>query len=161
MASTQRALINLEILSDDILSLAHNDLQDDKHLLLLRDFLTSLNGFNALIEHETEASFKTMLQGSSFEGVFEKKGMVKVYIKLLGFVTTAWQASNKAKLIIEDNFESDADKRLELLQTKAIRAKSQLKTVASAMGYRDYQKFLSALALDCPQWQWDTLRARF
>ena len=45
----------------------------------------------------------------------------------------------KAESIINDNFDDSADVRLELLQVKAIKAKAQLKTVASAMGEQDYK----------------------
>jgi len=87
--------------------------------------------------------------------------MVGVYTKLVGYVITAWEASNKANAILVDNFDASADKRLELLQVKAIRAKSQLKTVATAMGQNDYEKFTQALGLIAQEWQWDMLRARF
>ena len=70
-----------------------------------------------------------LLSGSLFEDIFERKRMVGVYIKLVGYVITAWEATNKANAIISENFDSSADKRLELLQLKAIKAKSQLKTV--------------------------------
>ena len=98
---------------------------------------------------------------SIFENIFERKRMVAVYIKLIGYVLTAWEATSKANAILLDNFDASADKRLELLQVKAIKAKSQLKTVATAMGQSDYEKFTRTLGLETQEWQWDTLRARF
>lgn len=59
------------------------------------------------------------------------------------YVITAWEASQKASRIIADSFDESADKRLELLQVKAIKAKSQLKTVAIAMGKADYEVYPS------------------
>ena len=161
MASLQRTLVNLEMLSDDINALDANALNTHAHIKLLHHVLEALKGAEQLVALETEANFQKALLGSLFENVFERKRMVGVYIKLIEYVITAWEASNKASAIISENFDSSADKRLELLQVKAIRAKSQLKTVATAMGKEDYEKFTHILGLTTQEWQWDTLRARF
>ena len=161
MASLQRALVNLEMLSDDINALSSDKLNTATHIHLLHSVLEELKNAEATVVFETEASFHKTLQGSLFEPIFERKRMVGVYTKLVGYVITAWEASNKANAILVDNFDASADKRLELLQVKAIRAKSQLKTVATAMGQNDYEKFTQALGLIAQEWQWDTLRARF
>ncbi|WP_334020117.1 hypothetical protein [Alteromonas sp. S015] len=161
MASLQRTLVNLEILSDDINALNIDAINSVTHIKLLRNVLEELKNAESLVALETEASFHKLLSGSLFEHIFERKRMVGVYIKLVGYVITAWEAGNKVKEIISDNFDSSADKRLELLKVKAIKAKSQLKTVASAMGKDDYEKFVHTLGLYAQEWQWDTLRARF
>ena len=161
MASLQRALVNLEMLSDDINALSSDKLNTATHIHLLHSGLEELKNAEATVVFETEASFHKILQGSLFDPIFERKRMVGVYTKLVGYVITAWEASNKANAILVDNFDASADKRLELLQVKAIRAKSQLKTVATAMGQNDYEKFTQALGLIAQEWQWDTLRARF
>jgi len=161
MARLQRALVNLEMLSEDINDLSETELFTDAHNRLLQAILDTLVELNTLVINETQASLQQMLAGSPFENVFEKKQMVSVYVKLLGYVITACEATNKASLIINDNFDERADKRLELLQVKAIRAKSQLKTVASAMGKSDYQKFVLICGLKSQEWSWDVLRARF
>ena len=161
MATLQRALVNLEMLSEDINMLSSSELGRAPHLRLLQTILSCLNELSSLTQQETEASFQKSLHGSVFEGVFKRKSMVEVYAKLLRLVITAWEASDKANLIIADNFDERADKRLELLQVKAIKAKSQLKTVASAMGEVDYARFIEALGLHDHQWQWEILRARF
>ena len=161
MASLQRTLVNLEILSEDINILDDSAINTVAHIKLLRSVLEELKNAEPLVAFETEASFQKLLSGSLFEGIFERKGMVGVYIKLVGYVITASEATNKANAILTDNFDPSADKRLELLQVKAIKAKSQLKTVASAMGKEDYEKFVHTLGLFAQEWQWDTLRARF
>lgn len=161
MASLQRTLVNLEMLSDDIDALHVDALNTHAHIKLLHNVLNELKNAEQLVALETEASFQKSLSGSLFENIFERKRMVGVYIKLVGYVITAWEATNKANAIISENFDSSADKRLELLQVKAIKAKSQLKTVASAMGKEDYAKFVQTLGLSAQEWQWDTLRARF
>lgn len=87
--------------------------------------------------------------------------MIGVHLKLIGYVLTFWDANKKANDILDTNFGESADKRLELLQVKAIRAKAQLKTVAHAMGQADYQKFIDLLNLRDAQWQWDVLLSRY
>lgn len=161
MASLQRTLVNLEMLSEDINALNDNAINSAAHIKLLHNVLEELKNAESFVAFETEASFHKLLSGSMFENIFERKGMVGVYIKLVGYVITAWEATDKANAIISENFDSNADKRLELLQVKAIKAKSQLKTVASAMGKEDYKKFIHTLGLFAQEWQWDTLRARF
>ena len=161
MASLQRTLVNLEMLSDDINALHVDALNTHAHIKLLHNVLNELENAEQFVALETEASFQKSLSGSLFENIFERKRMVGVYIKLVGYVITAWEATNKANAIISENFDSSADKRWELLQVKAIKAKSQLKTVASAMGNEDYAKFVQPFGLSAQEWQWDTLRARF
>lgn len=113
------------------------------------------------MQSDTEASVKQLLKGSVLDGAIGRKSMLVVYIKLINYVITAWDATLKAESIINDNFDDSADVRLELLQVKAIKAKAQLKTVASAMGEQDYKTFCTMLGLTAEKWQWDTLRARF
>lgn len=161
MATLQRILVNLEMLSDDISLLEPSQYNNADHLRLLHSILVLLNELDSQSKYETEAGFQHVVRGSIFEDVFERKRMVNVYKKLVEYVITAWEASQKASLIIADSFDESADKRLELLQVKAIKAKSQLKTVATAMGKADYEKFTRLFGLLTQQWEWDTLRARF
>ncbi|MEC7284235.1 MAG: hypothetical protein VXW48_11565, partial [Pseudomonadota bacterium] len=120
MASLQRTLVNLEMLSDDINALHVGALNTHAHIKLLHNVLNELKNAEQFVALETEASFQKSLSGSLFENIFERKRMVGVYIKLVGYVITAWEATNKANAIISENFDSSADKRLELLQVKAI-----------------------------------------
>jgi len=121
MASLQRTLVNLEMLSDDINALHVDALNTHAHIKLLHNVLNELKNAEQFVALETEASFQKSLSGSLFENIFERKRMVGVYIKLVGYVITAWEATNKANAIISENFDSSADKRLELLQVKAIK----------------------------------------
>ncbi|WP_032097300.1 MULTISPECIES: hypothetical protein [unclassified Alteromonas] len=161
MTSPQRTLVALDMLSDDINLLNDSQVNSELHFKLLSDFLVQLNQLNVSVQQESEAAMKRLFVGSLFEQAIGRKSMITVYMKLLNYVLTAWDATLKADAIINDNFDDNADVRLELLQVKAIKAKSQLKTVASAMGKQDYEVFCSLLGLTADKWQWDTLRARF
>jgi len=161
MTSPQRTLVALDMLSDDINLLNDSQVNSELHFKLLSDFLVQLNQLNESVQQESEAAMKRLFVGSLFERPIGRKSMITVYMKLLNYVLTAWDATLKADAIINDNFDNNADVRLELLQVKAIKAKSQLKTVASAMGKQDYEVFCNLLGLSADKWQWDTLRARF
>jgi hypothetical protein len=161
MTSPQRTLVALDMLSDDINLLNDSQVNSELHFKLLSDFLVQLNQLNDSVQQESEAAMKRLFVGSLFEQSIGRKSMITVYMKLLNYVLTAWDATLKADAIINDNFDNNADVRLELLQVKAIKAKSQLKTVASAMGKQDYEVFCNLLGLSADKWQWDTLRARF
>ncbi|MEC9126573.1 MAG: hypothetical protein VX840_06475, partial [Pseudomonadota bacterium] len=100
MASLQRTLVNLEMLSDDINALHVDALNTHAHIKLLHNVLNELENAEQFVALETEASFQKSLSGSLFENIFERKRMVGVYIKLVGYVITAWEATNKANAII-------------------------------------------------------------
>ena len=161
MTSPQRTLVALDMLSDDINLLNDSQVNSELHFKLLSDFLLQLKQLNDSVQQESEASMRCLFVGSQFEQAIGRKSMLIVYMKLLNYVLTAWDATLKAEAIINDSFDDNADVRLELLQVKAIKAKSQLKTVASAMGKQDYEVFCNLLGLSADKWQWDTLRARF
>ncbi|MCP3429939.1 hypothetical protein NLF92_13440, partial [Alteromonas sp. LMIT007] len=78
------------------------------HIKLLHNALNELKNAEQFLALETEASFQKSLSGSLFENIFERKRMVGVYIKLVGYVITAWEATNKANAIISENFDSSA-----------------------------------------------------
>lgn len=161
MTSPRRTLVALDMLSDDINLLNDSQVNSELHFKLLSDFLLQLKQLNDSVQQESEAAMRCLFVGSQFEQAIGRKSMLIVYMKLLNYVLTAWDATLKAEAIINDSFDDNADVRLELLQVKAIKAKSQLKTVASAMGKQDYEVFCNVLGLSADKWQWDTLRARF
>ena len=161
MTSPRRTLVALDMLSEDINLLNDSQVNSELHFKLLSDFLLQLKQLNDSVQQESEAAMRCLFVGSQFEQAIGRKSMLIVYMKLLNYVLTAWDATLKAEAIINDSFDDNADVRLELLQVKAIKAKSQLKTVASAMGKQDYEVFCNVLGLSADKWQWDTLRARF
>ena len=76
----------------------------------------------------------------------------------MGFVIDFYEARRKVLGILENEFSSLADKHLDLLQTKAIKARSQFKTVAQALGKEEYCQFISQLGLPDHEWGWLQLR---
>lgn len=161
MAQIQRHLVSLEMLVDDLSLLSANECGTNAHLKLIRDYRQVLASLLESVQHETESSFKKWLIPTLFAQVFENKRMVGIHLRLVDYVLTYWQTMQKVNDIRETNFESSADKRLDLLHVKAVKAKSQLKTVVSAMGKDNYSRFLSLINLSEEEWQWDVIRARY
>jgi len=161
MATLQRQLVNLEILADDMSALVHTSHWTDPHIKLIEAYQIALQQLLNSINTDTDHEFKKRIEASALAKVLDSKRMLSVHLKLIEYILTYWDASQKAAEILESHFTEQADKRLELLQVKAIRAKSQLKTVATAMGKADYQKFVDLLNLSDAQWQWQALVARY
>lgn len=161
MSTIQRQLVNLEILAEDLDSLPIEQHWCEQHIRLIEEYKVALELLSDSARAETESGFKKRLTTSTFAHIMESKQMIGVHLKLIGYVLTFWDASQKANQILDNNFGENADKRLELLQVKAIRAKAQLKTVANAMGQADYQRFIDLLNLRDAQWQWDVLLSRY
>jgi exo-beta-1,3-glucanase (GH17 family) len=145
MTTLQRQLINLEILSAD-LSQMHGDLfGSEKHRKLLVDFQGVINKLAQEASEVTLASYQTQVANVSVDKVFENKQVLAIYERLIGYVLDYWDAHTKAEKIIYDQFDNNADKRLELLQVKAIRAKKQFHTVIDVLGNNDINTALTAV----------------
>ena len=161
MTTIQRNIVNLEIVADDLAALPDSEYWSAQHIKLIQEYKNALQQLAESSSFETENGFKKWIESSPLKQALETKQMINVHLKLIDYVLTYWDANQKAERILDNNFGEHADRRLELLQVKAIRAKSQLKTVASAMGELDYQKFVKQLNLRDEQWQWHGLISRF
>lgn len=161
MSPLQRHLINLEMIADDISMLDESELLSDEHLQLLKRYKSELTRLNELASSETESAFKSLIQKSVLSTLVDSRQMLLIHLKLIEYIQTFTTADAKIQSILTTRFDSNSDKYLELLQTKAIRAKSQLKTVAMAMGKVDYEKFTQFLSLNQDEWLWDVLKARY
>ena len=106
----------------------------------------------------TEQEFMASLNSVSLDIDISSKQLFSIYSRLLGFVVDFYEARQKVLAIIENEFTDLADKHLDLLQTKAIRARSQFKTVAQALGEEEYCQFVSQLGLPDHEWGWQQLR---
>lgn len=154
MGTTQRHLVNLDILLADIEMLDATQYSSHMHQKLLQDIQSVLANLEVAAQHETVSSFQKAVAATGLAKALEDKRMPGIYKRLIGYVLQFWQADKKAAAILASEFDGNADKRLELLQVKSIKAKSQFKTVARAMGRADYEHFISALGLVHEDWLW-------
>ena len=154
MHSIQRQLVNLDMLISDIDGLARHEYGLASHVKLLKDVQRVLSEIDVLAEHETIASFNKAVLQSGLAKIFADKRLPSIYRRLLEYVLPSWDAQNKVDDILNSEFNEHADKRLELLQVKCVKAKTQFKTVAQAMGRTDYMLFLQSFGLDHDDWRW-------
>ena len=127
------------------------------YLKLLACYLEECRQVTFLAKALKDNAFSDLVSSSGTLSPFSNKQMLSVQSRLLEYVLAFYSASNKADKILASEFGDQADKRLDLLQTKAIKARSQFKTVALAMGKNDYQVFKTALCLPEQDWAWSTL----
>lgn len=154
MHSLQRQLVNLDILISDIEALNSQAYASAQHAHLLNDVQHVLRQIDESAKHETVTSFQRMVLQSGLEKIFADKRMPAIYLRLLDYVLQYWAAQQKADTILQGEFNDNADKRLELLQVKCVKAKTQFKTVAQAMGRIDYEIFLRSFGLTHEDWGW-------
>ena len=163
MLTLNRQLVSLDMVCTELAEYANK--LNGHNSLVPRNYLNLLKQFCLVIEQlsETAAAYKQF----AFIAEVDKFGLalpitntriLSVYLRLIEFVIDYYQATEKIAGIIDSHFDDNAEKRLQLLQTRAIRAKAQFKTVVKALGKPDYQQFSSHLALPQSDWGWDALR---
>ena len=154
MGTLQRHLINLDMLLADLEMLDASEYGQASHAKLLRDIQKVLQAIDEVASGETVTSFQKAVATTGLAKAMEDKRMPGIYNRLIGYVLQHWETSRKIDAILADQFDENADKRLDLLQVKNIKAKSQFKTVAGAMGKRDYELFVQNMGLNHPDWTW-------
>lgn len=132
-------------------------LVSEQYLKLLSRYLEECRHILFLAKDLKESAFSDVVSSAGAVSHFHQKQMLSVQSRLVEYVLAFYSASQKADKILASEFDDRADKRLDLLQTKAIKARSQFKTVAQAMGKSDYQAFQNALCLPEQDWDWSRL----
>ncbi len=160
MPTISRKLITLDILNVDMQEEGkHVDKKiSTGYLELLQQYLDECKLLLALAGELRESVFSGMVESSGTCLHITNKRMLSVQIRLLEYVLVYYNASQKIEVIQASEFGSQADRRLGLLQTKAIKARSQFKTVAKAMGRSDLQAFILATYLPEFHWGWKALK---
>lgn len=130
----------------------------DKYLSLLQQFSILAQKLSETVADYSDYQFVNAVAKSGVVIQFKNKRMLLVYLKLIGYVIEFYQASEKIAGIRDSHFDDNAEKRLHLLQTRAIKAKALFKTGAQALGKPDYQQFFQHLALPPADWGWQVLR---
>ena len=164
MSSITRQIVATDMLSQELLDLREETPlsqpheADDDYIKLLTQFTTQLKRLATVAEHETENSFSGLMANSHNCNHIKSKQMLMIHCRLLDFVLEFYAANSKANKLLSNEFDQLADQRLNLLQTKAIKARAQYKTVAQALGKSDYQAFTQHAGLPERDWSWEALR---
>jgi hypothetical protein len=131
---------------------------DQDYVRLLSQFHDLMATLKENAKQYTEVGFVELVAQSGLSIQFKNKKILSIYLKLSEYVIDYYQVSGKAREIRDTEFSDHAEKRLALLLTKAIKARSQFKTVVQALGKIDYQQFAHFTALPMEDWSWEILR---
>ncbi|WP_026377476.1 hypothetical protein [Aestuariibacter salexigens] len=164
MSSLTRDIIAIDMLKQELAekSVTHptdtSDGVSTDYLQILKQCLARCKIFQKDIEPLSEFEFTQLVTSSTLEYPVSSKQLFAIYVRLLEFVQEFYQARDKIVHIQENEFGDSADRRLDLLQTRAIKAKSQFKTVAKALGVEEYRSFVHQHGLPKDGWDWEQLR---
>lgn len=159
MSSISRKLVSLDMLREDM----HEEYEyvdhksNEAYLKLLTQYLHQCQALFLDAEPLADHVFIDAIEASGTHLHIVNKQMLRVQIRLLEYVLDYYVASEKASEIQQNDFGSAADRRLDLLQTRAIKAKNQFRIVAEAMGAIDLAAFLEAACLAESDWGWKAL----
>lgn len=159
MSPISRKLISLDMLREDMFEEwdETGKVVSASYLKMLGQYLSQCRALMMEAETLNDHMFIDAIDASGTHLHILNKQMLRVQIRLLEYVLDYYQATQKAAKIQQSEFDSYADKRLGLLQTRAIKARNQFRTVAEAMGEQDLAAFLEAACLSQNDWSWQAL----
>lgn len=163
MHTFSRQLIALDMLSqemaDELLlpEIQHSHHVTSQFLKLLKHYCEASKALEILADDLTENGFTDAVIAQNVCLHLVNKKVLRVQNKLLEYVTEFYHASRRAELIRHDEFNQQADIRFDLLSTRAIKFKSQYRTVAKAMKRKDYEGLVRGIGLPEFDWRWELL----
>lgn len=163
MSIFNRTLVNLDIINEDMedelsgLGSLYDSGDSDDYLSLLSQYHQLVSKLEGCIADEIDQQVPGMFQSSHLASLVSSKQFVTVLGRLVGYVLQFYHAQLKYLAILDSEFTPQADRLLNLLQTKAIKAKKQYVTVAKALGEGEYKALLAAVALPKDDWAWHKL----
>ena len=102
IATTQRQLVNIDILLSDIEMLEHDAYASPEHIRLLSSLEKALAVLNEKAEYETVASFHNAVKSAGLEHTFKDKILIGIYQRLISYVLEYWDAQTKIHGILDD-----------------------------------------------------------
>jgi len=158
MSSLVRQLIAFDILKQELEEIyVDEDLSDSvskDHLQLLKQCSAANQGIIDETKDVSEYDFAKSIDNVEFEYKVPTKQLLTIHNKLVAWAINFFVAREKANAITQKDFSDQAEVRLDLLMTKAAKAKNQIKTLANALGKEDYQKFVEQYRLSHTELRW-------
>jgi hypothetical protein len=163
MLTLSRQLVALDMVCTELAEYAskvngYNNRVPLGYLHLLKQFCLAIEQLSETANGYKQFAFIAEVDKFGLVLPITNTRILSVYLRLIEYVLDYYQATEKIAGIIDSHFDDNAEKRLQLLQTRAIRAKAQFKIVVQALGKPDYQQFAHHLALPLSDWGWDALR---
>ena len=163
MSTIANTLTSMEMLHEDMVDECElvkrddNPIVTESFLRFLEQYKDASDAFEKMADEFTELGFvEYITQQQSCLHLVNKK-VLMVQNKLLGYAFDYYEASLKAESIRHTEFNEQADKKFDLLSTRAIKLKSQFRTVAKAMKQTDYENLIEGIGLPEFDWGWERL----
>lgn len=160
MSSLVRQLIAFDIIKQELeeVSLVNKDLDkdsiEDAHLQLLKQCSAANQSIIESVKGVSEYDFAKIVSQVELELGVSTKQLLTVHNKLLMWAINFFVAKEKANSITSVDFSEQAEVRLDLWQTKAAKAKNQIKTLANALGKDEYLEFVRQYRLAQTELMW-------
>jgi len=160
MSTLVRQLIAFDILKQELEDVtlldeeAEKDSIEDAHLQLLKQCSQSNQAIVDSTKGVSEFDFAKIISQVELEFKVSTKQLLTVHNKLISWVITFFVAKEKANAITAIDFSEQAEVRLDLWQTKAAKAKNQIKTLANALGKDEYVEFIAQYRLNKTELMW-------
>lgn len=160
MSSLVRQLIAFDIIKQELeeVSLLNDDLDkdsiEDAHLQLLKHCSEANQAIIDATVGISEFDFAKIVSQVELEAPVSTKQLLTVHNKLLSWAISFFVAKAKANSITSIDFSEQAEVRLDLWQTKAAKAKNQIKTLANALGKSEYVEFIMQYRLNKTELMW-------
>ncbi len=160
MSTLVRQLIAFDIIKQELeeVSLLNDELDkdsiEDAHLQLLKQCSVANQAIIDSTLDISEFDFAKIVSQVELEIAVSTKQLLTVHNKLLSWAISFFVAKEKANSITSIDFSERAEVRLDLWQTKAAKAKNQIKTLANALGKVKYLEFLTQYRLTKTELMW-------
>ncbi|MFT6270489.1 MAG: DNA replication initiation complex subunit (GINS family) [Alphaproteobacteria bacterium] len=160
MSTLVRQLIAFDIIKQELeeVSLLNDELDkdsiEDAHLQLLKQCSVANQAIIDSTVGISEFDFAKIVSQVELEIAVSTKQLLTVHNKLLSWAISFFVAKEKANSITSIDFSEQAEVRLDLWQTKAAKAKNQIKTLANALGKREYVEFITQYRLTKTELMW-------
>lgn len=130
----------------------------EQHSRLLSQCLKAIQAILEQASDYSEFDFSQELNNVELSRAIGSKKILGIQTKLIAWTLSFFVAKAKAESISADDFSDRAEKRLDLWQTKAAKAKNQIRTLAKAMGKEEYSRFSHQYRLLYTELSWRLLK---
>ena len=160
MSTLVRQLIAFDIIKQELeeVSLLNDELEKDSieaaHLQLLKHCSAANQAIVDSTVGTSEFDFAKIVSQVELGSPVSTKQLLTVHNKLLIWSISFFVAKEKANSITSIDFSEQAEVRLDLWQTKAAKAKNQIKTLAAALGKSEYVEFIKQYRLSNTELMW-------
>jgi uncharacterized protein YnzC (UPF0291/DUF896 family) len=158
MSSLVRQLIAFDILKQELEEAEVDETLSDSvskpHLQLLKQCAEANQGIIDETLTLSEFDFAKCIENVEFEYKVTTKQLLTIQNKLLAWSIDFFVAREKADAITQRDFSEQAEVRLDLLLTKAAKAKNQIKTLAKALGKDGYVDYIAQYRLAHTELSW-------